>query len=789
MFFVAIVAAIGMTLVMCTQIEHVASNNYSKSSRATFAAQSGLERMKAYLIYDFKKDPETWKNNRIIVPRGTPGSVASADVPGENEISIPGYPTSGPSFAPYQLPDSIQDFNNPALFASTTTPNFVPSSGYQLFIRPVPKVVGGTSVDPNQICIQAAGYTGASKSFLGMQSRGMNLLEQCIVGCDISVWNNIVFSTTPASSGMGDIRIHGNVHLLGPANPVPSSAITITVQGNAGWSNSYRDPGLTSQAQIPSILSNTLDPDEDARTDLGAFVRIRNGLVDSSGSPTIGTSAVPFEGVYGCQDCGGTFGFTPTTYPRVRAQEIGDYDIPSDIEDVLIVPQAGAQYREHANNILYPNYPAYLKGLHEYPVGTIYDFPGVLALKLADALQPTAETTMTFDSSTDSSTNLAGKIRAAINAIFISNTQKATTPKDHTEQTPLDIVSSGDSPLNTIIESSLNSSSGNTFMLIATNSANNIFFVYKEVEPFDRVVDTEFSGGAHNALKHFNRQIHGMVYVPAMSQSALDALQLVADLDGADRDGLNGDYAPVTLTSGAGGTSNQLLRKVINALWLASRGMCSSDSLPGSTDDSCFNRTLSDGSLNNGTKFEPSISPAVYGSSLTNSLRASIDEGWMFGSGVIQMTDRTVLDRGNDFRFVGKTTLFTENAFPGGSSGDFILQSGALSVDRYRYPAGNGKWFSFPCDNGLGFLSSHDIELGFPGGTHDQFAGAFYAQNQVHIKKQIQILGAMVAGNFLFDGGGTPDWFQSMEIPRCLPPQMIGGDPIVLTKSQGFVER
>jgi len=277
--------------------------------------------------------------------------------------------------------------------------------------------------------------------------------------------------------------------------------------------------------------------------------------------------------------------------------------------------------------------------------------------------------------------------------------------------------------------------------------------------------------------------------VPSMSQSTLDNIQLLVDLDGANRDEANGDFVDVTLASGSSGTSHKLIRKVINALWLAARGLCSDDTLPGSTDDSCFNRTLTDGSANDGTKFEPSISPSVYGDSLTNSLRALNGEGWVIGAGVVQTTDQLTIDRSSDVRFAGKLTLFAEDSYAGGRTGDFTLESGPLSVDRYEYPANSGTWFSFPCNNGLGFLSSHDIDMGYGGGTHDQFAGAFYAQNLVHIKKQIQILGALVAGNFLFDGGGTPDWYQSMEIPRCLPPEMIGGDPIVLTKSQGFTER
>ncbi len=789
LFFVAIVSAIGLSLIVNAQIEHVVSNNYAKSARATFAAQSGLERVKAYLIYDYRKDPQGWKNDIMIVPPGTPGSVVSTTVWDENEISIPGYPTAGPSFVPYLLPDTIEDFNYPVLFASTTVPTFTPAAGYQVLLRPLPKVPGGVTADPNQICIQAAGFTDISKSVMNMQSRGMNLLEQCIVASDISVWNNIVFSTTPYSSGMGDVRIHGNVHLLGPTSPVPSTTTTITVSGNAAWSNSYRDPGISGPADIPAILSNTIDPDEDARTELGAFIRIRNGLVDSSGSPDLGTAEVPFEGAFGCKDCGGTYGFTSNAYPHVSAHEVAEYDIPSDLSDVLLVPQTETQFRDRVNKVLYPNYSSYLKGLHEYPVGVVYDLPGVQALQLAAPLQSAGEIDMIFDSGTDTSTNLSGKILNASDSIFQVNSQKVSFPQDYLEQTQLDAVGPTDTPLTTVVDSSTTPASGKTFMLTATDTARNIFIVYKEVEPFDRAVDPELDGGTVTVNKHFRRQIHGMVYAPSSNQTTMDNLQLVVDLDGADRDEANGDFAAVTLTSGSTGTSHQLMRKVINALWLASRGLCRDDVLPGTVDDSCFNRTLTDGTSNDGTSFEPSISPTVYDSALTNSLRALNGEGWIIGSGVVQGADTITVDRTDDIRYAGKLTLFTEDSYSGGSAGDVVLEAGPISVNRYEYPAGSGNWFSFPCNNGLGFLTDHNIEMGYPGSTHDQFAGAFYAQNQVHIKKQIQIMGAMVTGSFLFDGGGTPDWYQSMEIPRCLPPEMIGADPIVLTKSQAFVER
>ncbi len=377
-------------------------------------------------------------------------------------------------------------------------------------------------------------------------------------------------------------------------------------------------------------------------------------------------------------------------------------------------------------------------------------------------------------------------------AIFQTNSQKGSIPTEHTEQTVLEPMGAADTPLITSIDSSTDHANGKTFMLVAADTARNIFIVYKEVEPFDRSVDLDLNGSGAAATKHFRRQVHGFVYVPSMSQATLDAVTLTADLDGDDRDE-NGDNNNIALTALSNTDSQKLLRKVINALWLASQRLCNDDTLPGGTDDSCYNRPLSDGTTaNDGTYWDPSLSATLYGAGSAPhgaTLRALSGEGWMMGGGVTQTSDVVTIDRGDDVRIVGRFTLFAEDVVGGGNTGDFNLEAGPLSVNRYEYTAGSGTFYSFPCNNNIGFLASHNIELGAPGGTHDQFAGAFFAQNRLHITKQIQILGAMVSAAFLFDGGGTPDWYQSMEMPRCLPPEMIGGDPIVLTKSQAFVER
>jgi hypothetical protein len=89
----------------------------------------------------------------------------------------------------------------------------------------------------------------------------------------------------------------------------------------------------------------------------------------------------------------------------------------------------------------------------------------------------------------------------------------------------------------------------------------------------------------------------------------------------------------------------------------------------------------------------------------------------------------------------------------------------------------------------MGIMSARRIDMGDPSGTHDEFAGAFYAYELLKVQKQIQILGAIVALDFDLLGGGNPDWFQAMQMPKCLPPEMIGKEPIVYIRSQSYSDR
>jgi hypothetical protein len=87
----------------------------------------------------------------------------------------------------------------------------------------------------------------------------------------------------------------------------------------------------------------------------------------------------------------------------------------------------------------------------------------------------------------------------------------------------------------------------------------------------------------------------------------------------------------------------------------------------------------------------------------------------------------------------------------------------------------------------MGVMTSNDIDHSIS--PHDNFGGAYYAEGTIHLTRQEQILGAMVANAWAFQNGGNPDFFQAMEISHCLPPYIIAKDPIVFVGSQSWTER
>jgi hypothetical protein len=759
LLFLLILTTLGLGIVFNSQIDHAISNNYSKTVRATFAAQTGIERMKPYLLYDLKRDKEGWKNEILWVPDGTPGALqgGTSDCPSVPDTSDC-FDLSGegaPSASPYDVVDDLAD----AQIASIWTPENPAgwgTYGYQTMLRNISATVG---FDRNKICVLAGGFSDNTIGLLGTTSRGSDLVEQCLVGEDISIWNNIIFIEGGGTSGMGNFKIHGNVHIIGPPLPPAVADINVEVKGNQGWYNDY-----TSGSPITSTLAAVLDPDEASKTSLEAKIRDRNGLIDAQNtSAEFGTTSVPYDSVFGCDDCGGVFGFTTFASQFVRATELGPYDVPANVLSKVKVPLISDQYTDE-RGVLYPNYLAYLIGVQNAGGISNNNLPGVLGLQLASLNMP-GNTLIHFGNNTSNS--FADKVADTTerNEIFAANVNISanTNPVQqlidpHTEADPLFAPSIA---------------SGNTYMLVATDTANEVVVLYKETTPFDRSVDKDLGGAGGFSTLHTSRQVNGLVFA---RQGTLSGVTLTVDLDGADLDG-NGTEYSVTLDTTQ---SARLLRKVVNALWLASQGICMADS-----SQPCISASIS----GDGTSFNNTLSTDLMAGGATTGILKADDAPKLIGSGVIQMPDQFEFDDVG-LRYAGRFSFFTSEtsgSSTAATSGSVDLRAGPRPVPSYT---ASGVNYSFPCQNSMGIMAARQIEMGEPSiGTHDEFVGAFYAFTMLKVEKQIQILGAIVAKDFDLSGGGNPDWFQAMQMSRCLPPEMIGKEPVVYIRSQSYSDR
>lgn len=748
------VTALALSIVLNSQIENAISNNYSKTVRATFAAQTGIERFKPYLLYDLQKDPNGWSNNVLWVPDGTTGALqgATTDCPGVSATSDC-FDLGAPNLSPYSVVDDLADAHIDAIWAPENAGGWG-TYGYQLLLR---NISGAGAFDRNKICVQGAGFSDTTIGLMATPSRGANLIEQCLVGEDISIWNNIIFVEGGATSGMGNFKIHGNVHILGPPKPPPTGTINVEVKGNQGWYNDY-----TSGTPMTTTLSAVLNPAEAVRTNLEAKIRDRNGLIDAqNGSVEFGAPAAPFDAVFGCDDCSGVYGFTTFASGLVRAVEQGPYDVPASVLAKIKVPLLTDQYKDE-RGVLYPNYEDYLLGKQNAGGISNNNLPGVLGLRLSSLNMP-GDRLLKFGNATTNSFADYVSDTTERNEIFAANVN--TSSNANPVQQLIDPVVETDAIFSPAI------AAGNTFMLVAVDEVNDVVLIYKEVQPFDRNVDKDLGGPGGFTSLHTNRQVHGLIF---SRMGSLTGLNLRVDLDGANLDG-GSDYNSTWSQLGTV-DSQKLIRKVVNALWMASQGTCMADS-----SQPCY-------VLANRDSFDATLSPSLMVGGVPTGTFKADDAPKLVGSGVIQMTDQFTYDN-EGLRYAGRFSLFTEETSGSSTettSGFADMNAGPRPVPTYTVTGVN---YSFPCQNSMGIMAASQIEMGDPSGTHDEFAGAFYAFNLFKVKKQIQILGAIVATDFDLLGGGNPDWFQAMLMSKCLPPEMIGKEPIIYIRSQSFTDR
>jgi hypothetical protein len=286
--FLAIIAILGTTAVIVTTTDLKIGSNYRANVQAFYNAEAGLARAEAELINDLNTDQD-FSNTSFEAISGT--------------ISIT------PSSTAFYTPTG---FNNISFGAGAYTIQF---KNY------APDPTAPTVYDPVTIWVRSIG-TGPNSSTV--------TLECYLSAENISPWNNASF----AGGGGGAVPITGNViiagsiHILGDGLP----ATTIVFSNQTG---DCRNTNIG----MDSDLANAIDGG--TSSDLNAKFRIKNGLVDMSGSADIGSMTSPFKGIYvtdgddadgdGVNDDitldGGASIFADEGATSAKAYDLGDYDI------------------------------------------------------------------------------------------------------------------------------------------------------------------------------------------------------------------------------------------------------------------------------------------------------------------------------------------------------------------------------------------------------------------------------------------------------------------------------
>jgi len=114
-------------------------------------------------------------------------------------------------------------------------------------------------------------------------------VEAVYASSNVNVWNNAIFAGNGQAGGLinGNVSVHGSVHLLG--NNLTTGALAVDALDLSGTSlihNNYADCPSDLAARVPA-LPTTVFGGESIGT-LNAKLRVKNGLVGSSGNSEIG---------------------------------------------------------------------------------------------------------------------------------------------------------------------------------------------------------------------------------------------------------------------------------------------------------------------------------------------------------------------------------------------------------------------------------------------------------------------------------------------------------------------
>jgi hypothetical protein len=409
---VSLLALMGLGLVMNTMTDRAVARNMAATTKALFAAETGLERLHELLDFDFAHDrtgfSETrgWSNVWLLVPPGT-ADADTTDLTGECTQHTPKHNVGLPGVSFFHIDDPTIDDNNDGnaqndidtdgdgivdldkpYFLNPAIPGVTGTIGaegegsadrlnrWRILIRNWRESPSDPYVSFRQVSVLVMGVsedygTGFSgQRGAGQVVNGTRLLEEGLTAEPVSVWNNVCFLGISNSELLGTMKYYGSIHIIKGTH----GSNVFQMSGNVGLFNYYRN-AANGTTQNPPCCNN--GPDEALTNRLAALpttksgdptlnakIRIKKGNISVTGSATVGCvndSGRPGKETLDELLMNGTY----TDPANLHFDRYNIYDVEEDFLDRLKFPDTidnSQKYYDMPRGKTYANYQAYLVG-------------------------------------------------------------------------------------------------------------------------------------------------------------------------------------------------------------------------------------------------------------------------------------------------------------------------------------------------------------------------------------------------------------------------------------------
>ena len=369
-FGVALLAIIGIGLVLNIQTDRALSRNWAATSKALFAADTGIQKLRDLLDYDYAHDrigfntTRGWANRWLVVPDGTAGAL---------QTNTGGTGPSGEAvgLASVSFFDLGSDPNEYPYYINTGIPGttgVISGNNWRVLFRNFKERPGlSNPFSDRRLFLLVSGVSETYGTGPEIINAG-RFIEQGLAAEPISVWDNIAFLGGAPSDPdvLGNIKWHGSVHIIDGT----VGDATIDLGGNVGMENFYPGPtlatGCCGNTDPDTMLTDKLAPlpiNANGLSTLNSKIRIRKGDLVIGGSGTIGCPTNTGNSVKETFDALYINGSFPTS--QVYFDKVDNYDVPDDLLDKLVFPDpiSNSQSYFHAEtNRTFPNYQAFLVG-------------------------------------------------------------------------------------------------------------------------------------------------------------------------------------------------------------------------------------------------------------------------------------------------------------------------------------------------------------------------------------------------------------------------------------------